>query len=199
MFPSLRRLLLSYAVIVPLLIGCSDVAARFYLPLFTTVFNANYPNYELISLSLVEADFDKSFQATVRISPQGPLAQYGLPAGTEASSRTLLAYVLVYPAIILSLIVAWPRIAWQARVFICLLSSTIIVIVTSVEIPAVLAASLDELLLSNRAQRPSGYSLSQTWLYLSANGGRYAVSLFVGFLLLGVAQWLAEPASHTPH
>ncbi len=125
--------------------------------------------------------------------------------GHPYTARTIAINQYLHPIIILSVLFAWPGLAWRDRFKVFLLVLPFLLVVEMVDIPILLGVRIMETVQANLFQDPNaGRSLGSYWAAFLHTGGRAALSILAiglalaSFYLLRTRQQQRATAAQSP-
>lgn len=198
----LLRLLLSAAVSLPLVVFYGEALVNSWLSAYWTVFSWVAADFKLLNLYIDHEGADRVVRAQVmwqHIVFIGDHVIYPDPRGT-ANASTLLAHALQGPLVAVLTTLAWPTrgsigqgpstrrwLEWAARV---VALPPLLAILVLIDMPVVLAGELWDLALDSLD--PGSTSALVLWKQFMQGGGRYALGLAAGVLVILAARRISQ-------
>lgn len=106
------------------------------------------------------------------------------PAGVSINVSTLAAHAWVHPVLILSLVVAWPGIAWRRKPFMMLGALPFVLLAELLDIPLMLWGAMEDFLYWQANPARIGESIGSRVQHFLDGGGRYALSIVLALLAI---------------
>lgn len=174
------RLVLTTAVLLPVVVLFGEACARLFLPLYAEVFRWIAPEFRLIGMAIVTEGADRVVRAEVTLDQiviVGNRVFSPDPRG-RAHATTLALNAMLGPATAIMTAVVWParralEVAWRALVLLPFAVLTMLA-----DAPCVLAAELWAILLE--ISQASDWSALVGWKSFLQGGGRYAIGIALG-------------------
>lgn len=157
------------------------------LPLFRFELHGLMPSFRIDALDW-KIDHNETVVAlSATLSEYRVILHQAFPAGMTINVSTLAAHAWVHPVLILSLMVAWPGIAWKRKPLLIVTALPFIVLAEMLDIPLMLWGSLEDMLYWQVDPTRVAESLGSRVQHFLDGGGRYALS--IGLTLLVIALW----------
>jgi hypothetical protein len=113
--------------------------------------------------------------------------------GGRIDGSTPAGHALQHPVLIGALVLAWPGLG-RRRALAVAAAIPLLVVLEMLDIPLVLLGSLQDSILAAAGRDPSASALVAS-MYLLESGGRLGLSLALGLICVGFAQWGRRPAT----
>lgn len=154
--------------------------ADFWLPWYARVLDWALPDFGVVYLGIAlghEYVFDTQVIAERAMLVQGQM----LPAGLTVNASTPMYAALIHPIVLAAAALVWPLLHWRARLLRLLLSLPCLVVLEALDVPLVLASSINDLLSHSLDPVADAASLRIDWTRVMDGGGRFALSLAMAF------------------
>ena len=164
----------------------------YYFKLFGGIFrweiDSFYPHFKVSSLRTEDYQNQQMISLELRLT-QNTILKDGTvlhTIGRPYNAKTISINQYLHPIIILSILAAWPGIAFRDRFKVFLLALPFLLLVEMVDIPILLATRCDELMRAKLLEDPeAGRSLGSYWVAFMHTGGRAALSILAIGLAFG--------------
>lgn len=163
--------------------------AEFWLPLYQRVLTWALPDFAVVRLDITfgnEYVFDTQVIADRAMLVQGQI----LPAGLTVNASTPMYTALIHPIVLTAAALVWPLPGWHARLLQLGLSLPGLVVLEALDVPLVLASSIQDLLSYSLNPVADAASLRVDWTRVMEGGGRFALSFAMAFAAAGAYQVL---------
>jgi uncharacterized membrane protein len=154
--------------------------ADFWLPWYRHMLDWALPDFGVVYLGIAlghEYVFDAQVMAERAMLVQGQI----LSAGLTVNASTPMYIALVHPIVLAAAALVWPRLHWRARLLRLLLSLPFLFVLEGLDVPLVLASSVNDLLSYSLDPAADAASLRVDWPRVMDGGGRFALSLALAF------------------
>ena len=154
--------------------------ADFWLSWYARVLDWALPDFGVVYLRIAlghEYLFDTQVIAERAMLVQGQM----LPAGLTVNASTPMYAALIHPIVLAAAALVWPLPHWRARLLRLLLSLPCLVVLEALDVPLVLASSINDLLSYSIDPVADAASLRIDWTRVMDGGGRFALSLALAF------------------
>lgn len=192
---AVRTLAIAFGVGI-VVAGVGGRLLPFSLPLYAEVIERIAPVYRPVSVSLRDAPAGAAFVAQLRLADTLYVGHQRLDPGFGLTVTTPRGHALQAPIAILSIIAAWPGIAWRGRLALIGAALPILVILQAIDIPFVLAGAAQDLLLATFSPQALARDAGVQWMHFLNGGGRLMLALAAAFGLL--AAYRRYRCSHAP-
>lgn len=105
-----------------------------------------------------------------------------LPPGVSINASTIAAHAWVHPVLMLSLLTAWPGIAWRRKPLLLLLSLPFVLLAEMLDVPIMLWGALEDLIYFQLDPARVMESMGSRAQHFLDGGGRYALSILLALL-----------------
>jgi hypothetical protein len=181
---------------LPLLIWVSHAwgweYVNFWLPWYREVLGFVLPDYAVTSLALIwqkgEWHISGEFVTERLMFVHGEF----LPAGAGVSASTLMAHALKPPLILAAAVLVWPGLTLLERVGRLLLSLLFLPVLSTLDVPLVLASAVNDLMSWLASPQADAASTLVDWSKVLDGGGRMALGIAAAFATAGVHGWLVR-------
>jgi len=199
--------LASYVVLVVVFSQVGPAYFKLFQGIFRWEINTFFPPFKVTSFTT------ETYGGQAMIALEARLAEnLVLPdrkvlhtIGHPYTARTIAINQYLHPIIILSVLFAWPGLAWRDRFKVFLLVLPFLLVVEMVDIPILLGVRIMETVQANLLQDPNaGKSLGSYWAAFLHTGGRAALSILAvglalaSFYLLRARQQQRAAAGQSP-
>lgn len=154
--------------------------AHFWLPLYERILDWVLPDFGVVYLGIAlghEYVFETQVMAERAMLVQGQI----LPAGLTVTASTPMYVALIHPIVLATAALVWPLPHWRARLLRLLLSLPCLLVLEVLDVPLVLASSINDLLSYSLDPGADAASLRIDWTRVMDGGGRFALSLALVF------------------
>lgn len=105
-----------------------------------------------------------------------------LPPGVSINASTIAAHAWIHPVLMLSLLAAWPGIAWQRKPLLLLLGLPFVLLAEMLDVPIMLWGALEDLIYFQLDPARVMESMGSRAQHFLDGGGRYALSILLALL-----------------
>lgn len=109
-----------------------------------------------------------------------------LPAGLVVDASTPIYGVLLHPIVLAAAALAWPGLNGRDRLLRLLFSLPVMLLLVLLDVPLVLASSVNDLLSYSIDPRADAASSLVDWVRVMDGGGRFALAIAAAFTAAGV-------------
>ena len=184
-----KRLLESALIFVAVAIALAALIYRFesfllehLLPLFRYELNVLLPSFHIDSLDWKIEHNETVVALGATLSEYRVILNKVFPAGVSINVSTLAAHAWAHPVLMLSLMAAWPGVAWKRKPFLLLTTLPFIVLAEMLDIPLMLWGSLEDMLYWQVDPARINESIGSHVQHFLDGGGRYALSIVLTVL-----------------
>jgi len=182
---SISRLVVAILVVISLS-GIAwtwgDAYGRIFLPVYRWSFETLTPFFKVESVRLERLKGEPIIKIYAQTTGGRLLSGRVLQDGISVSSSTLLGHVLQHFILLFAFVFLWPVRIWWERWALLLFAIPGLVILEALDVPLVLAGSLEDLVLFNQAPNLIPTSFLINGMNFMNGGGRLALSLVVAVL-----------------
>jgi hypothetical protein len=176
----------SYAILLVFFSQFGPYYFRLFEGIFRHEIEILYPLFKVSSLQAETYEGQQMISLSIRLKEN-----IILPDGTVLhtkdrpyTSKTIAVNEYLHPILIISILAAWPGIAFRDRFKVLLFVLPFLVIVEMLDVPLVLATRSDETVSANLLRDPqAGKGFASYWVAFLHTGGRAALSI----LAIGLA------------
>ncbi|TSA49558.1 MAG: hypothetical protein D4R48_03170 [Nitrosomonadales bacterium] len=122
-----------------------------------------------------------------------------LPSGFTVNASTPMYIAVVHPIILAVVALIWPGLNWSGRIVRLLVSLPCLLLLELLDVPLVLASSINDLLSYSINPTEDQASLLVDWVHVMDGGGRFALSFAAAIMAAVIHQrltkWGAPPES----
>ncbi len=161
-----------------------DVYGRIFLPVYRCSFETLTPFFKVESVRLERLKGEPIIKIYAQTTGKRLLSGRVLQDGISVSSSTLLGHALQHFILLFAVVFLWPVRIWWERWALLLFAIPGLVIIESLDVPLVLAGSLEDLVLFNEAPNLMSTSFLINGMNFMNGGGRLALSLVVAVLTI---------------
>ena len=147
------------------------------LPLFRFELNEMMPSFHIDSLDWKIDRNETVVTLSATLSEYRVILNKVFPSGVSVNVSTLAAHAWVHPVLMLSLMAAWPGVAWKRKPFLLLTTLPFIVLAEMLDIPLMLWGALEDMLYWQADPSRIAESLGSRLQHFLDGGGRYALSI----------------------
>lgn len=167
--------------------------AVFWLPLYREVLDLVLGDFAVLGLDL---GFTSQLVFKTQVIAERMMVVEGkvLPSGFTVNASTPMYIAVVHPVILATAALTWPGLGWKDRAFRMLASLPCILLLEVLDVPLVLASSINDLLsysINPAADQASGLV---DWVQVMDGGGRFALSFAAALLAAFMHQQLIPQA-----
>lgn len=119
------------------------------------------------------------FALTVTLTEHRVVLGRVLPPGVSINASTLAAHAWVHPVLMLSLLAAWPGIAWRRKPVLLLFGLPFVFLAELLDVPLMLWGAVEDVLYWQTDPARVAESLGSRVQHFLDGGGRYAVSILL--------------------
>lgn len=112
--------------------------------------------------------------------------------------HTPLYVALIHPIVLAAAALVWPGLSWRGRLLRLVLSLPFLVLLEALEVPLVLASSINDLLTYSLNPRADAASALIDWVHVLDGGGRFALAIAAALGVGGVQGRLVGRRSGMP-
>lgn len=171
--------------------------ADFWLPWYGRILDWALPDFGVVYLGIAlghEYVFDTQVTAQRAMLVQGQV----LSAGLTVNASMPMYAALIHPIVLAAAALVWPLPHWRARLLRLLLSLPCLVVLEALDVPLVLASSINDLLSHSLDPAADAASLRVDWTRVMDGGGRFALSLAMAFAAALLHEALASRRAAQP-
>lgn len=185
------RLLLWLPVLIWLAWSQGWHLAHVLLPVCRAVLDAVMTDFGVLSLDI---GFQREHVFMARLMAERMQVVEGrlLPAGFSVDVSTPMYIALIHPIILAAAALAWPGLTWRGRLARLLWSLPFLLGLELLDVPLVLASSVNDLLSYSANPQADEASRLVDWIRLMDGGGRFALAIAAAFAAAGVQGALAK-------
>jgi hypothetical protein len=189
--PTLLRLVIVAALVLPLLIFFVKPTVDTLLPFYRAVFELIGDDYRILSLGLATQGADSVIRLDVTLAKPILLAgQFILPDERgSANVTTLVGHALQPLAVALIVLLAWPCQKWQTMALRLTVLVPLLIVTLAIDVPFVFAAELWGLFLDRLA--PGTWSPMLEWSTFLLGGGRIALGLTAALVSVAIPELMS--------
>ena len=172
---------------------------QIFLPLYKTILETLEPKFTVKSILIVESPGSNNVEVIVSNKEKRFIGMNVISLNAEVNLTTLQGHSLQHAILMCTLLVFWlgatgaSAVEWLATLVIALF---ILVSVEIMDIPFVLAGSLQDFLLYNLAPELLADSLTVKWMMFLNGGGRLALSVAGAMLAISVTHFSVQLYRH---
>lgn len=188
-----KRLLESALTFVVAAVALSWLAYRFdmalleyLLPIFRSELNGLMPSFRIDSLDWRIERNETVVALNATLTEYRVIMNQTFPPGVSINVSTLAAHAWVHPVLILSLVIAWPGIAWKRKPFLILTASPFVLVAELLDIPLMLWGAMEDFLYWQADRTRIAESLGSHVQHFLDGGGRYALSIVLALLAISL-------------
>lgn len=154
--------------------------AHALLPAYRAILDAVLADFGVLSLDL---GFQREHVFMAQLVAEHVQVVEGrvLPAGFTVDASTPMYGALIHPIVLAAAALAWPGLDWRGRLLRLLLSLPFLLLLEMLDIPLVLASSVNDLLSFSLAPEADQASRLVDWVRLMDGGGRFALAITAAF------------------
>ncbi len=174
---------------LPLLIGLSwnhgGQLVEALLPLYRAVLDGVLADFGVLSL---EIGYRREHVFIAKLVAEQMPVVHGrvLPTGFTVDTVTPIYGALIHPVVLAAAALAWPGLRWRGRLLRLLASLPLLLLLEVLDVPLVLASSVNDLLSFSLDPEADQASRLVDWGRLMDGGGRFALAIAAVF----AAAWL---------
>lgn len=162
---------------------------RILLPVYRWSFEMLTPHFKVKSLRIEQENGERIVKVNAQTASLRKLDGNRVQSGIPVSSSTLAGHALQHVIILFTLISLWPVTLLWERGILAVLAIPALMMVEVLDIPVVLAGSLEDLVLFNFAPARLSSSFLVQGMHFMNGGGRLALSFVAAALT--IAAWRA--------
>jgi len=149
---------------------------QFFLPLYREVLDLALTDFSVASFEIARTH-EYVFKA--KVLAENIMVREGqvLPAGFTVDARTPVYAALTHPIVLAASALAWPALTWRGRLLRLLLSLPFLVLLEILDVPLVLASSINDLVTFSLNPQADAASALIDWVYVLDGGGRFALCI----------------------
>lgn len=179
------RLLLWLPVLLVLAWCYGRQYANMWLPLYRHVLGWSLSDFRVLTLDIGFTN-ELAFKAQVLAERIMVVEGKVLPAGFTVSASTPMYHALIHPIILAAVALIWPNVSWSGRIARLLISLPCLLLLEILDVPLVLASSINDLLSYSANPVADQASLLIDWTHVMNGGGRFALSLAAAILAASI-------------
>lgn len=164
--------------------GVADRLLPLGLPLYAEAIERIAPVYRPVSVYLRDGPVGDAFVANLQLADTLYIGQQRLDPGFGLTVTTPRGHALQAPIAILSILTAWPGIAWRGRLVLIGAALPILFMLQAIDVPFVLVGAAQDLLLATFSPQALARDASVQWMHFLNGGGRLMLALTAAFGLL---------------
>lgn len=167
--------------------------AHALLPVYRAILDMALTNFAVLSLDL---GFQREHVFMAKLVAEHIQVVEGrvLPAGFTVDASTPMYGALVHPIVLAAAALAWPGLGWRGRLARLLLSLPFLLLLEMLDVPLVLASSVNDLLTFSIDPQADQASRLVDWVRLMDGGGRIALAITAAFAVAGAQGVLGKRA-----
>jgi len=164
---------------------------QFFLPLYRAVLELALPGFGVVRFHIAHTH-EFVFEAQVIAERMLVMEGRVLPSGFTIDVHTPMYLALTHPVILAAAALAWPGLTWRARLLRLALSLPFLFLLEALDVPLVLASSINDLLTYSLNPGADAASRLVDWVRVLDGGGRFALSLAAALAVAGVHDWIHQ-------
>lgn len=170
---------------------------QFFLPLYREVLDLALPDFGVAGFEIGRTH-EYVFKA--QVIAEHIMVREGrvLPAGFTVDAHTPLYVALIHPIVLAAAALVWPGLSWRGRLLRLALSLPFLVLLEALDVPLVLASSVNDLLTYSLNPRADAASALIDWVHVLDGGGRFALAIAAALGVGGMQGWLVGRRSGMP-
>ncbi len=172
----LLRLLLWLPLLIWLSWNHGGQLAVALLPLYRAVLDGVLTDFGVLSLE-IGYQREHVFMAKLVAEQMPVLHGRVLPAGFTVDAATPIYGALIHPVVLAAAALAWPGLRWRGRLLRLLASLPLLLLLEVLDVPLVLASSVNDLLSFSLDPVADQASRLVDWGRLMDGGGRFALAI----------------------
>lgn len=169
-----------------------DAYGRIFLPVYRWSFETLTPFFKVDSVRLERLRGEPVIKIYAQTTGKRLLSGRVLPDGISVSSSTLLGHALQHFILLFAVVFLWPVRIWWERWALLVFAIPGLIIIEALDVPLVLAGSLEDLVLFNEDPTLMPTSFLINGMNFMNGGGRLALSLTVAVLTVFVWRKLVK-------
>lgn len=149
--------------------------ATLWLPIYRDVLGWVLSDFRVLSMDIgmtTELVFKTRVVAESVMVVEGRV----LPSGFTVNAHTPMYFALIHPVILALAALIWPGLNYRQRIVRLLLSLPLLLLLAILDVPMVLASSINDLLSYSINSIADQASLIEDWSHVMTGGGRFALS-----------------------
>lgn len=160
------------------------------LPLYREVLDLALPDFGVLSFEIGRTH---EYVFKVQVIAERIMVREGrvLPAGFTVDSHTPMYVALIHPIVLALAALVWPRLSWSGRLIRLLLSLPFLILLEVLDVPLVLASSINDLLSFSLDPQGDEASRLIDWVRVLDGGGRFALAIAAALAAAGLHQGLS--------
>jgi len=158
---------------------------QFFLPLYREVLDLALTDFSVASFEIARTH-EYVFKATVVTEHILVKGGHVLPAGVGMDTHTPMFAALTHPIVLAASALAWPALTWRGRLLRLLLSLPFLVLLEILDVPLLLASSINDLVTFSLNPEADAASVLIDWVRVLDGGGRLALCITASI----AAAWL---------
>lgn len=192
--PTLLRLIIAAALVLPLLIFFIKPTVATLLPFYRAVFELIGDDYQILFLGLAIQGADSVIRLDVTLAKPVLLAgQFILPdARGSANVTTLVGHAMQPLAVALIVFLTWSCQKWQTMALRLTVLIPLLTLTLALDVPFVFAAELWGLFIDGLA--PGKWSPMIAWSTFLQGGGRIALGLTAALVSVAIPELMSTKA-----
>ena len=168
--------------------------AGIWLPLYRGVLDWALTDFRVLTLDIGfthELVFKTQVIAERIMMVEGKV----LPSGFTVNASTPMYIAVIHPIILAVVALIWPGLNWSGRVVRLLVSLPSLLLLEVLDVPLVLASSINDLLSYSINPAEDQASLLVDWVHVMDGGGRFALSFAAAMMASVIHQMLVKRGS----
>lgn len=175
---------ISAAVLSWLVYRFDTVLLEHMLPIFRSELNWLMPSFRIDSLDWRIERGETVVVLNATLTEYRVIMNQVFPAGVSVNVSTLAAHAWVHPVLMLSLIVAWPGIAWKRKPLLILIALPLVLLAELLDIPLMLWGAMEDFLYWQADSTRIAESIGSHVQHFLGGGGRYALAIVLALLAI---------------
>lgn len=162
-----------------------------WLPLYRDVLNWVLSDFRVLTLDI---GFTNELVFKTQVLAERIMVVEGkvLPAGFTVNASTPMYIAVIHPVILAAAALTWPGLDWKGRTFRLLASMPCLLLLEILDVPLVLASSINDLLSYSINPMADQASLLVDWLHVMDGGGRFALSFAAAIMATFIHQQIKQ-------
>jgi hypothetical protein len=178
---------------LPLLLWLAWIWGTHYGQLFLPLYRETL-DWVLTDFGVVRLDIARTHECIfkTRVIAETMMVKAGqvLPSGFIVDALTPMYIALIHPVMLATAALVWPGLTCKGRILRLFLSTPFLVLLEAMDVPLVLASSINDLLSFSLDPEADAASRLLDWVNVMDGGGRYALTLAAAFAAAGVHGWI---------
>jgi hypothetical protein len=166
-----------------------------FVPLFRAEIKLLMPEFRLDDLDWKHERSETVIALTATLSDYRVVLGRVLPPGVSLNASTLAAHAWVHPVLMLSLLAAWPGIAWRRKPLLLLTGIPFVFVAELLDVPLMLWGAVEDVLYWGVDPARAGESFGSAVQHFLDGGGRYALSVLLALAAVGLFRRLQSRQS----